>query len=135
MIAAVANFKADGKGLNWPRVVAPFEVVVINAKGLDSDARDVYDLLRGVSKDHEEAGWDKPGTGSLIDVILDDRTKDMAWKLNDADLIGYPIIVVLGRSWKQSRKCEVQCRQLNSLKEEVPVEEVCSFVTSLLDKI
>ena len=45
MITAVADRLADSKGLNWPRVMAPYEVLVVPAKGLETEAEKVYDLL------------------------------------------------------------------------------------------
>ncbi|KAL9121992.1 MAG: hypothetical protein Q9187_001454 [Circinaria calcarea] len=132
MIAAVADSLADDKGLNWPRVMAPFEAVVIPARGLEDDAAEVLDLLG--------SPWTRPSSRQeqkekeilTIDAILDDREKEMAWKLKDADLIGYPVIVVLGRVWRKERKCEVQCRRLGSLKRDVLLDELRDFVASLL---
>ncbi|KAJ6143205.1 hypothetical protein N7471_002658 [Penicillium samsonianum] len=121
MISAVANRLADSKGLNWPRVIAPYEVVVVSGKGLETVADQVYDSLTG-------------GAAAPIDVILDDRDKGMGWKLGDADLIGYPIIVVVGNGWKKKETLEVQCRQLD-VKEDVSLDGLRTFVESLLAKL
>ncbi|KAE8376293.1 hypothetical protein BDV26DRAFT_265847 [Aspergillus bertholletiae] len=122
MITAVADSLADSKGLNWPRVVAPFEVVVVPAKGLEEEAEKVYDALTS-------------DPASPVDAILDDRDKQMGWKLGDADLIGYPIIVVVGKGWKKEQTVEVQCRQLDSLRENVPLEQLSTFIRSLLERL
>lgn len=124
MIGAVASIMADSKGLNWPRVIAPYEVVIVPGKGLEADAVAIYDSLS--AEDNCE---------TLIDVTLDDRSHDMGWKLNDADLIGYPVIVVLGKAWKQKRECELQCRQLGGLRINVPEADVRRVVTDLLDRL
>lgn len=135
MIAAVADILADARGLNWPRVIAPFEAIVIPAKGLEDDAIDVLDLLTG-NRPRSEDSLNRVSTQSgNIDAMLDDRAKDMAWKLKDADMIGYPVIVILGRSWKNEGKCEVQCRRPNLLRREVPLAELKGFVKYLLEKI
>ncbi len=47
MIGAVAAALADSKGLNWPKVIAPFEVAVLPGKGNEEDAVAVYEELRG----------------------------------------------------------------------------------------
>jgi prolyl-tRNA synthetase len=137
MIGAVADCLADDNGLNWPRVIAPFEVVVIPNKGLEKDAVDVYDTLVTSSGLGEpvlaSSGVDQQA--AHIDAILDDREKDLAWKLRDADLIGFPVIVVLGRAWRKDKNCEVQCRRLGGLKTEVPVDELPAFVSSLLGQM
>ncbi|KAF2496030.1 class II aaRS and biotin synthetase [Lophium mytilinum] len=96
LIAAVASRKATESGLGWPRAIAPFECVIIPAKGAEEDAEKLYDELSGD-----------------IDTILDDRPiKDFnfAWKMGDADLIGYPVSIRLGRGWKQEKKVEIECK-------------------------
>lgn len=122
LIAAVADVLADAKGLNWPRVMAPFEVVVVPTKQMESEARQVYDLLSN-----------KEGLG--VDTVLDDRQREFGWKLKDADMIGYPVIVIMGRKWgDEERACEVQCRRLG-VKEDVPAAGLYDFVTKLLGNL
>lgn len=122
MIAAVADILADTKGLNWPRAMAPFEVVVVSTEGQEEVAERVYDEL--VS--------DK---ASPVDVILDDRSdKQMGWKLGDADLIGYPVIVVIGKGWKKQQTLEVQCRRLG-VRQDVALANLSSVVQSLLAQL
>lgn len=144
MISAVADSLADTKGLNWPRVLAPFEAVVIPTKGLESEAVKVYDSLvagrsgmdPNVPVEEAPVADTIPANGNPpIDVVLDDREKDLAWKLADADLIGYPVIVVIGKSWKKEGKCEVQCRRLEGLRTNVAFDELPSYVNSLLSKL
>lgn len=126
MIGAVADTLADEKGLNWPRVMAPFEAVIVANKGLDDAALEVYDTITGAQHSSGE---------SAIDLVLDDRTtKILPWKLNDADLIGYPVIIVVGRKWKTEKKCEIQCRRLK-LKEDVSLEELPTFIRSVLKSL
>ncbi|KAJ5350519.1 Prolyl-tRNA synthetase class IIa bacterial-type [Penicillium brevicompactum] len=121
MISAVANRLADSKGLNWPRAVAPYEVVVVSGKGLETVADQVYDNLTG-------------DAAALVDVILDDRDKGMGWKLGDADLIGYPVIVVVGNGWKKNQTLEVQCRRLG-IKQDVSLDELRTTIQSLLAQL
>ncbi|KAL5356976.1 hypothetical protein BJX96DRAFT_143717 [Aspergillus floccosus] len=119
MITAVADSLVDSKGLNWPRAMAPYEVIVVPTKGLETEAEKIYDVLAS-------------NPSSPFDTILDDRDKQMGWKLGDADLIGYPVIVVVGKGWKKQQTVEVQCRRLNNLRENVPLERLPEFVNSLL---
>lgn len=113
LLAAVAETIVDEKGLNWPSAIAPFEAVIVPTKGMDEHAVDVYDQL---------------AVG--IDAVLDDRTKSFPWKMQDADLVGYPIIVVVGRGWKESQTCEVQCRRLG-IKNNVGFDKLKTFVQDL----
>ena len=123
MIAAVAAIYTDSKGLNWPRLMAPFEVAIIPAKGHMADASAVSEALA-----------DSSTLKTPVDMIIDDRDKDVGWKLNDADLIGYPIIVILGRNWTEKHFCEVQCRRLK-MKEDVHIEQLGACIRELLDQL
>ena len=125
LIAAVADALADSKGLNWPRVMAPFEAIIIPIKGSESEATDVYDLL---------TTCEAHGSQGPVDAILDDRKRDFGWKIKDADMIGYPIIVILGRGWKRERECEVQCRRL-SIKKLISAEKLRAYVEGLLQQL
>lgn len=124
LIAACATMMSDDKGLGWPLSIAPFEVCVVPAgSGVSmEEMQSVYDLLSIPSNDKailhggKTHGWD---------VLLDDRERSLGWKLKDADLIGYPIVVVIGRAWAKEKKVEVQCRRLG-LKEEVEVQSLSS---------
>ncbi|KAF2145460.1 uncharacterized protein K452DRAFT_315701 [Aplosporella prunicola CBS 121167] len=138
-IGAVAGILADERGLNWPRAIAPFEVVVVQGSGIaDADAASVYDLLvngedgaRGTVEAFEVAG--EKDQSSRIDAVWDDREASIGWKLRDADMVGYNVIVTLGRGWKDGQKCEVQCRRLG-LKQVVHVDRLRKFVLSLLEQ-
>ena len=125
LLAAVADSLADDKGLNWPGIIAPFEAVIIATKGAENGAVDVYDLL-ATGNGHRSL--------EPIDAILDDRKRDFGWKMKDADMIGYPIIVILGRGWKMDRKCEVQCRRLG-IKESVHVDDLNPVIRGLLQRL
>ncbi|KAJ9613026.1 hypothetical protein H2200_002967 [Cladophialophora chaetospira] len=124
LIAASASCLSDDIGLNWPRAIAPFEAVIIvqpsQAQRLQA-AEELYDKLTGSS------------TGDAVDIILDDRTQGMGWKLKDADMIGYPVIVVVGKGFDRG-KVEIQCRRLK-VKQEVEIHDAPGFVQGLLKKL
>lgn len=130
IIGAVANHLVDERGLNWPRAIAPYEVVIVydvKDEAVAPDASAVYDAL--ASQPPQSAQQ------SQIDVVLDDREHArLSWKLQDGDLVGYPVIVVIGKAWKSSRRVEVQCRRL-AFRTLVSVEELRSCVGSLLQKL
>lgn len=124
MIGAVAELLVDSKGLNWPRVLAPYEVVIIPSTEFLSTGQEmnsVYDLLTTNGNDG-------------IDAVLDDRL-DMAIgsKISSAKLIGFPIIVILGKEW-QSGKVEVQCRRLGTTSFVEP-QNLKDYIQSLLEKL
>jgi prolyl-tRNA synthetase len=68
-----------------------------------------------------------PPAATPLDVAIDDRDRPLGWKLNDADLIGYPFIIVLGKAWKARGAVEVQCRRLR-VKEEVLLADLVGSV-------
>jgi prolyl-tRNA synthetase len=122
LIAASASALSDNRGLNWPRVMAPFEVVIIPHQSTDVEAcAAVYDQIL---KDKQACN----------DAIIDDRETDWLQKLRDADLIGYPVIIFLGKAWRERGEYEVQCRRLN-VKQNVSGAELSGFVGSLLEQL
>lgn len=123
IIGAVADHLADERGLNWPRVIAPFEVVVIPGRNTEEDATAVSDSLTKSS-----------GNFPPVDLVLDDRDESFPWKLKDADLVGYPVIVILGRKWTSDRMCEVQCRRLGPVQ-YVPLDQLQEHVNKLLAQL
>ncbi|KAL7628239.1 hypothetical protein AAE478_002438 [Parahypoxylon ruwenzoriense] len=122
LIGAVADHLADQKGLNWPRAIAPFEAVVIPGKGLEKDGVAVSEYL-----------VNSQGLRSL-DLVFDDRLDSLTWKMKDADLVGYPIIVILGKKWTSDKLCEVQCRRLSSVS-YVVLEELPVYINQLLSQL
>jgi prolyl-tRNA synthetase len=84
-LAAAAEQFHDDDGLRLPKVMAPFEVVVILANQDDAsvtaEAERIYDELRSAG----------------VDVALDDRDERAGVKFADADLIGYPVQVTVGK--------------------------------------
>ena len=85
ILAIIAELNNDDRGLIWPASVAPFDVQVV-ATGRDAAA---FELAETLSADLEAAG---------LDVLYDDRPKvSPGVKFGDAELIGVPQIVIVGR--------------------------------------
>jgi len=85
ILAIIAELNNDDKGLIWPPAVAPFDVHVI-ATGRDPE---IYQAAESVVADLEAQG---------LDVLFDDRPKvSPGVKFGDAELIGVPKIVIVGR--------------------------------------
>jgi prolyl-tRNA synthetase len=121
VMGAAAEHLADETGLNWPVAIAPYSCVVIPGRDVDdSDALQVYHHINGLSGD---------GMG-FVDVALDDRQRPLPWKLTDADLIGFPVIVLLGREWRSSGRVEVQCRRLG-MKQAVEMADLPAVIGRL----
>ncbi|KAL8979605.1 MAG: hypothetical protein Q9205_005103 [Flavoplaca limonia] len=125
MIAAVADSLATKQGLQWPRVMAPFEAAILATEENIGAAQEVWDLLA------------KPADGwHALDAVLDDRKdKGLGWKLKDADLIGFPIVIVLGSQFSQQGVCEVSIPRLGIRLEKVAIGDLRDFVGANLDQI
>jgi prolyl-tRNA synthetase len=129
IIGAVAHHLADKKGLNWPRAIAPYEVVIIPGRSVqENDANTIYDQL----VQQEVPGQSQ--TLQALDVVLDDRPLTFPWKMKDADTVGYPVVVLMGRRWASEKLCEVQCRRL-SVKEDVSFEDLSVYINKLLSQL
>lgn len=123
IFAAVAEHKADERGLNWPRAIAPFEIVVIPTSRVTEQTLEFHDELT------------RPcGSRRGFDAILDDRKETFGWKVQDADMIGYPVVIVLGRAWREEGVCEVQCRSL-SLKDDVAADDLAAHLDKVLSQL
>jgi prolyl-tRNA synthetase len=86
LVAVIAEQQHDQLGLRWPSAVSPFDVHVVIANK-DQAARSGAVELAG---DLDRLG---------IEVLLDDRTASPGVKFKDAELLGVPWIVVVGRGW------------------------------------
>ncbi|MEO8528132.1 MAG: proline--tRNA ligase [Pseudolysinimonas sp.] len=85
ILAAIAEATADDKGLLWPKEVAPYDVHLI-ATGREEI---VFEVSEKLVADLEAAGHD---------VLFDDRAKvSPGVKFGDAELLGVPVIVIVGR--------------------------------------
>ncbi|WP_094691918.1 proline--tRNA ligase [Pseudoscardovia suis] len=116
VMACIAEFHHDERGLAWPVVVAPAQVHVV-ATGKDPKAFDAADKL--VDELHD-AG---------IDVLYDDRTGKVSpgVKFKDAELIGVPLVVVVGRDTVNNGTIEIRDRD-GSNDEAVPVEQAAARI-------
>jgi len=88
LVAVIAEQQHDALGLRWPASVSPFDVHVVIANK-DAEARAGAEALA--------ADLDRLGR----EVLLDDRTVSPGVKFKDAELVGVPWIVVLGRGWAE----------------------------------
>lgn len=109
-MAAVVEKHHDERGIVWPRLIAPFDAVLINLKK-DATAAEIYDKLK-------QAG---------IDVLHDDRDVSAGEKFADADLIGIPARLVI--SEKTGDKVELKERTSSQTK-LMSLEEIVSYFGS-----
>ncbi|ANZ38412.1 proline--tRNA ligase [Lentzea guizhouensis] len=117
LVAVIAEQSHDDRGLIWPRNVAPADVHVVVA-GKD-------ETLTAAGEDFAKQ-LDAKG----VQVLLDDRKASPGVKFADAELIGVPTILVVGRGL-QNGVVEVKDRRSGD-RVEVPVAEVVDHLVALV---
>ena len=109
MAAAVEQF-ADEQGISWPRSIAPFDVELVALAKEGEPAREAADRLY---EDLKEAG---------LDPLYDDRDDLRAGeKFADAELLGCPLRLTLGKRGLESGELEAQVRR-GQEKRSLPLE-------------
>ena len=116
-VAAIAEQNHDELGLLWPTEVAPAKVHLV-ATGKEEKP---FEFAEQLAKQLEDKG---------ISVMLDDRREaSPGVKFKDAELIGNPVIVIVGKSLADG-KIEVRDRKSGS-KSEVPIDEALSYLVGI----
>ena len=112
ILAVIAETNNDDKGLVWPANVSPFDIHVI-ATGKDDE---VFEAAEGIVAELEKARYD---------VLYDDRPKvSPGVKFGDAELIGVPTIIIVGKGLSEGL-VELWDRRSGE-RTQVPVAEVLS---------
>ena len=118
---AVIEQSHDKDGIIWPAGVAPYQVVI---DLLDPDTEEVAKTAFELEKQLEDAG---------IDVIVDDRQERPGVKFKDADLIGFPVRVVVGAKGLSNGGVEIKRRADDKSKMKiVPPADALSAIRELL---
>ena len=121
MAAAIEQYH-DERGILWPVAIAPYEAVILPLNMKDdvmvTTARELYTQL---SADSSE-------------IVLDDRPERAGVKFNDADLIGYPVQIVVGKDTKTKGTVEIKVRRTGA-KEAVPVRTAVGRVQAILREL
>ena len=114
-VAAIAEQTYDELGLCWPSEIAPADVHVV-ATGKEDHP---FDVAEQIAKDLEAKG---------LEVLLDDRREASAGvKFKDAELIGIPKIIIVGKSLADG-KVEIRDRKSSSKQEVVLADVVKTIV-------
>jgi len=96
--AAAIEQNHDGDGIVWPMALAPFQVIVVPAgkeQEIQDAAKELHDALQARG----------------VEVLLDDRDERPGAKFKDADLLGIPLRVTIGKRGLAEGKLEVKGRR------------------------
>jgi prolyl-tRNA synthetase len=119
VIAAAIEQRADDAGIVWPASIAPWKIHLVSLAKGDEEERGAADRLYAELR---EAG---------AEVLYDDRDVGPGVKLNDADLLGCPLRVVVGRRGLAKGVVEAVEREGGAVHEP-PVEEAAERLLALL---
>jgi prolyl-tRNA synthetase len=122
LIACIAEGHRDERGLIWPATVAPFDVYLV---GLDLDDPEVRAAVEMIYRDLTAAG---------IEALYDDRAERAGVKFNDADLIGLPLRLTLGRRALAQGSVEVRPRA-GGEAQQVPLADAIAHVRGALVRL
>jgi prolyl-tRNA synthetase len=98
ILASLIETNHDANGILWPVALAPYEVVLVPVNVMDEPTRNAAAELHDAL---QSAG---------VDVLLDDRDQRAGVKFKDADLVGFPLRVVIGERGLKQGKLEIKWR-------------------------
>ena len=121
IMSAAIEQSHDADGIIWPLPIAPFQVVVLP---LNSDQPDVVEAGLQIYEGLQARG---------VDVLLDDRAERPGRKFKDADLIGVPLRVTIGK--RGLAEGHVECKSRGQAEiARVPVEGVVEWVLEQIER-
>ena len=120
LVATIIEQNHDQQGIIWPKEVAPYDCLIIPLEVTEGPimekARELYGLLGDQG----------------VKVLVDDRDERAGVKFKDADLIGIPLQLVLGKEFLKSGNLELKIRRSGE-KFSAPAEEILNKVKAALD--
>ena len=118
LLSAIVEQHHDENGLIWPKAIAPFHVHIIPISTKDESqqkfAQEIYHQL----------------TKEGIEALLDDRAEKPGVKFHDADLIGIPLQIIVGRS---IQKGLVELKKRGQERLKIPIANAIKTIQELID--
>lgn len=121
-MAAAIEQNYDQDGIIWPAAIAPYQVMVIPVAAKDQAQ---MAMAEQIYQDLNNAG---------VETILDDRTERPGVKFKDADLVGYPLRIVVGKNAVSDGALEVRIRR-TGITEVISINEIVSRAKGILETL
>ncbi|GJF48874.1 proline--tRNA ligase [Staphylococcus argenteus] len=119
-LSAIVEQNHDDNGIIWPKSVSPFDLHLISINPKKDDQRELADQLYAKFNDK-------------FDVLYDDRQERAGVKFNDADLIGLPLRIVVG---KRASEGIVEVKErLTGNSEEVHIDDLMTVISNKYDNL
>lgn len=114
LMGTIVEASHDEKGIIWPASVAPYQVHLLHL---------------GKEPEVKEAALElyKKLQGQGVEVLYDDRDESAGKKLNDADLIGIPVRVLVSKKTLEKKGVEVK-RRAEAKSEIIPAQDIVKFL-------
>ena len=109
IVAAAIEQFADEQGISWPRAIAPFDVELVT---LGKEGEPALDLSERLYEELRETG---------LEVLYDDRAASAGEKFADAELLGCPLRLTVGKRGIEAGEIDVQVRR-GQEKRSLPLE-------------
>ncbi len=123
IVAAAIEQNHDDKGIIFPVPLAPYTVIIVN---LGINDEQINSAAEKLYEDLQKAG---------LEVLLDDRDERPGFKFKDADLLGIPYRVTVGKSFVENGTLEIKRRKDGKIEELTPEETVRSLQTTILAEL
>jgi prolyl-tRNA synthetase len=122
IIAAAVEQYADDAGISWPRSLTPFDLELVGLGKPGEPARDVAEQLY---EELRESG---------LDVLYDDRDASPGEKFADAELLGCPLRLTVGKKGIEAGEVEAQVRRGRE-KRSLPLEGAANAAAELWQEL
>lgn len=119
LISAIIEQNNDADGIIWPGQVAPFDITILP---LDVTNQEVMQAANSLYQELKAGG---------LDVLFDDRDERAGVKFKDADLIGVPLSIVIGKKSIEEKNIELRIRKDKSTL-ALPKENAVKFIMKRL---
>ncbi len=124
IVAAAIEQYADEQGISWPRALSPWDLEVIGIGKGDTPEKQAAAKL---AADLQDAGFD---------VLLDDRDAGPGEKFADAELLGLPLRLTVGKRGLEAGSAEAKIRRgLVDVEDGVPLDSAAEAVRELWDTL
>ncbi|GIX42664.1 MAG: proline--tRNA ligase [Leptospiraceae bacterium] len=121
-MATIIEQNHDEKGIIWPISVAPFEIVLIDITKTEEEKNKVESIYQKLKEQ--------------FDILWDDRDVRPGVKFNDAELIGFPIRLTIGKNYFEKQEIEIVIRKTNQnlfVKEEDLIQTLIKIRNELYE--
>jgi len=122
LIATIIEEHHDENGIQWPITVAPYQVALISL--FNKKTPEVAEVADNIYQQLTDAG---------LEVLYDDRDERAGVKFNDADLLGMPIRLTVGKRGVQNGTIEMKLRR-NDEGGDLSLENIAAEVQAIVDQ-